>query len=135
MAKKELKNILIIEDETDIQFILKMALEKLDTFNVSYCSSGKEALKSAEEFQPDLILLDEMMPGMDGIATFKALRQVPSSKDIPIVFMTAKVQASEKKQYYELGASDVISKPFDIKNLASRLRQLWDEALNPKDQT
>src|SRR3990167_6175932 len=121
---KKLNKILLIEDEADIRTIAKMALEDIGNFTVYYCDSGNEAIKKAPDFLPDLILLDVMMPGLDGIATFKALRQLPELKETPIIFMTAKVQATEIADYLKLVALDVISKPFDPITLANKLKNM-----------
>ncbi len=125
MPSHELNKILLVEDDDDVQTIVRFSLEKRATFTVKYCSSGKEALQEAENFSPDLILLDMMMPGMDGITTFQALRKIPSLADTPVIFMTAKAQSNEIAQYRKLGALDVISKPFNARKLADTLREIW----------
>lgn len=127
MPSKELKKILLVEDEDDIKVIAQFALEVLGKFEVKYGSSGLEAIPIAEEFKPDLILLDMMMPGMDGVATLKALRDHPELSKIPVIFMTAKVQTNEITQYKEMGVLDVIAKPFDPMTLAERLRTIWSK--------
>ena len=121
----ELKRILYVEDEPDIQAVAKLALEMVGGFTVRVCSSGEEALKVATDFAPDMILLDVMMPGMDGPSTLKALRNLPSLAKIPVAFMTAKVQPQEVEQYRSLGALDVIAKPFDPMTLADQVRAIW----------
>ena len=124
----ELKRILYVEDEPDIQAVAKIALEMVGGFAVRICASGDEALRQAEAFGPDLILLDVMMPGMDGPSTLKALRDLPALAHTPVVFMTAKVQAPEVARYKELGALDVIAKPFDPMTLPNRLRAIWEQS-------
>ena len=124
-----LKKIMLVEDEEDIRVIAKFSLEKLGNFTVRYCSSGKEALTAVEDFAPDLILLDMMMPEMDGVMTLQALRNT-SSKPIPIIFMTAKVQPKEIEHYKSLGALDVIPKPFNPKELPNTLNQIWSAYQN-----
>lgn len=124
----ELNKILFVEDEPDIQVIARLALETVGQFQVEICSSGPEALQKAPLFRPDLILLDVMMPGMDGPGTLRALRQQPSTAAIPVIFMTAKVQPSEITSYKQLGALDVIAKPFNPMTLSSTIRQIWQEA-------
>ncbi|OGO93863.1 MAG: hypothetical protein A3F41_01490 [Coxiella sp. RIFCSPHIGHO2_12_FULL_44_14] len=123
-----LNKILLVEDEADIQAIVKIALEDIGHLTVKCCSSGQEALQQAETFLPDLILLDVMMPVMDGITTFRALRKRPVLENTPIIFMTAKSQASEIAEYRKMGALDVITKPFDPTILADHLRILWNNA-------
>lgn len=121
----QLQRILYVEDEPDIQAIARIALEAVGGFVVKTCSSGEQALSEAEGFAPDLIMLDVMMPGMDGPATLKALRQQPALAAVPVVFITAKVQASEVAGYKDLGAVDVIPKPFDPMRLASQVSEIW----------
>lgn len=120
-----LNKILLVEDEEDIRTIAQIALEEIGKFTVQYCGSGKEALERVETFKPDLILLDVMMPGMDGLTVLQKLRKKPDFVHIPVVFMTAKVQANEITQYRVLGAADVITKPFDPLTLAQTLREIW----------
>lgn len=120
-----LRKVMMVEDEADIQIIARLALEVLGGFTVEMCSSGQEALQCAVQFQPDLILLDVMMPIMDGPSTLQALRADPGVADTPIIFMTAKVQAHEVAQYQRLGALDVIVKPFDPMALSATIRAIW----------
>ncbi|MEB3337618.1 MAG: response regulator [Leptolyngbyaceae bacterium] len=120
-----LTRILFVEDDSDIQSIARLALEMVGGFKVEICSSGTEALQAAPTFAPDLILLDVMMPGMDGLSTLKALRQMPEAIATPVVFMTAKVQTHEVTHYKALGALDVISKPFDPMTLATTIQGIW----------
>jgi CheY-like chemotaxis protein len=120
-----LNRILVVEDEPDIQVIAKLALEAVGGFTVELCSSGNEALKTAPLFTPDLILLDVMMPGMDGPSTFKKLRELPQTANTPVIFITAKVQPHEVAQYRELGALDVIAKPFDPMTLSKTVSNIW----------
>lgn len=122
----ELSRIMMVEDEPDIQNVAKLALELVGGFEVTICSSGAEALETVDGAGPELILLDVMMPGMDGPATLKALRERPSARAIPVVFMTAKVQPDEVAEYKTLGAADVIPKPFDPMTLADQVREIWD---------
>jgi CheY-like chemotaxis protein len=125
---RPLQRILLVEDDVDIQAVGRLALEAVGGFTVQVCSSGQEALNTASLLAPDLILLDVMMPGMDGVATFTALRQKDATRQIPVVFMTAKVQTHEVEQYKQLGALGVIAKPFDPMTLAQQIRELWDAA-------
>jgi two-component system, OmpR family, response regulator len=121
-----LQRILYVEDDRDIQEIARLALENVAGFSVHICSSGEAAVREAAAFAPDLVLLDVMMPGMDGPSTLAALRTQPPLADTPVVFMTAKVQPSEVSQFRSLGALDVIAKPFDPMNLGTQLRAIWD---------
>lgn len=121
-----LPRILYVEDEPDIQAVAKLALEIVGGFEVKVCSSGEEALSAVEAFAPDMILLDVMMPGMDGPSTLQALREKPSCADTPVAFMTAKVQPAEVAHYKSLGARDVIAKPFDPMTLAGQVKAIWE---------
>ena len=124
---KPLNSILMVEDEPDIQTVAKLALESIGGFTIHVCSSGQEAIDAAPGLQVDLILLDVMMPGMDGPSTLQALRKLPETANTPVVFMTAKVQPQEVLQYKEYGAIDVIPKPFDPMNLSDNLRDIWEQ--------
>lgn len=125
MAEK-LTRILYVEDEPDIQTVARLALETLGGFKVEICSSGNEALSRAPVFQPQLILLDVMMPAMDGPSTLRMLRALPEFASTPVVFMTAKVQPGEIEEYKKIGAVDVIPKPFDPMALPSQVRAIWE---------
>ncbi len=121
----ELQRILYVEDEPDIQAVAELALETVGGYTVKTCASGEEAVRDAEAFAPDLILLDVMMPGMDGPTTLEALRGIPALAGVPVAFMTAKVQPSEIEHYKSLGARDVIAKPFDPMTLSDQVRRIW----------
>jgi CheY-like chemotaxis protein len=123
-----LQKILFVEDDPDIQMVAQLALEAVGGYTVQMCSSGKEALAVAEQFAPDLILLDVMMPGMDGPTTLIELRKKPSLTQTPVVFMTARVQRHEIEQYLAMGAADVISKPFDPMTLSAQVADIWVKA-------
>jgi two-component system OmpR family response regulator len=129
MESPLLRRILFVEDDPDIQVVATMALESLGGFSVFACGSGAEALSRFGELSPDLVLLDVMMPGMDGPETLTALRELPAG-DVPVVFMTARVQAHEIARYRELGAADVIAKPFDPMALAETVQTIW-RSLHP----
>jgi len=122
---KPLARILYVEDEPDIRMVAQMALEAVGGFTVTACASGSEALASAPGAAADLLLLDVMMPGMDGPSTLKALRELPATAQTPVIFMTAKVQAAEIAQYMALGAIDVIHKPFDPMELSAQIGRIW----------
>ena len=140
-----LNRILYVEDEPDIQTIARIALETVGGFTVEICSSGgeeamdecwmeaiesadNEALEKVDGFAPDLILLDVMMPDMDGPTTMHALRSQTSASETPIIFITAKVQTQEVESYKALGAIDVIAKPFDPMTLSSKIQDIWSKA-------
>jgi len=123
----ELQKIMLVEDEPDIQAVAKLALEAVGGFSLQVCASGQEALTQAPLSLPDLILLDVMMPGMDGPTTLKHLRTLEAVRQIPVIFMTAKVQPAEVVYYQEIGAIGVIPKPFDPMTLSDQVRTLWKE--------
>jgi CheY-like chemotaxis protein len=123
---RTLQRILFVEDDSDIQMVAQLALEDVGGFTVQVCSSGQEALATAGAFAPDIILLDVMMPGMNGVDTFKALKQLPDIAHVPAIFMTAKVQTHEVEQYTAMGAVGVIAKPFDPMTLSKQIQHIWE---------
>jgi len=125
MSTASLQRILYVEDDPDIRTIANLALSVVGGLTVEVCRSGAEALARAEDFRPDMVVLDVMMPDMDGPETLARLRLLPQTAATPAVFMTAKVQSSEVSHYMSLGALGVISKPFDPMQLAQQLRALW----------
>ena len=125
MTDQPLSRILYVDDEADIREIVQLALESVGGFTVGLCDSGACALERAQSFRPDLILLDVMMPGMDGFETLQRLRQVPDVAGIPVVFMTAKVQPNDLNRYRGLGAAEVIVKPFDPMTLPGQVQEIW----------
>jgi CheY-like chemotaxis protein len=114
--------ILHVDDEPDIREIVDLSLGLNPDFQVRSCASGDEALTAAAEWSPELILLDVMMPRMDGPTTLSSLRKNPNTTDIPVLFMTARAQPREIEQFIALGAQGVISKPFDPMTLAFTVR-------------
>lgn len=125
---EKLQRIMCVEDEPDIRAIVKVALERGGGFTVLLCGSGQEAMEKGPDFAPQIILLDVMMPGMDGPATLRALRAIPALSGVPIIFMTAKVQPSEIAVFKALGALDVIAKPFSARSLAATVQSIWDRS-------
>lgn len=122
----ELKRVLYVEDDPDIREIASLALQDVGGLEILICESGKTALSTIDEFSPQLILLDVMMPEMDGPETLLALRAQGSVTETTIVaFMTAKVHPEELSRYKQLGITEVISKPFNPMTLADELRTIW----------
>ncbi len=121
-----LHRILYVEDEPDIRTVAQMALQAVGGFAVIACASGRDALGAAPQARADLLLLDVMMPGMDGPTTLKALREIPATAQTPVIFMTAKVQAAEVALYKGLGALEVIPKPFDPMELSAQIQRIWE---------
>lgn len=127
MSNRILTKLLVVDDDDDILTIAKFALEDLKGVAIKYVNSGEEAVQEALTFQPDMILLDVMMPKMDGIATLKAIHLLPSIAHIPIIFFTAKVQKSELDKFISIGAFDIITKPFDPLTLANSVLSMWSK--------
>ena len=129
-----LKHVMCIDDEEDILQVTRLALETVGGLQVSVCKGGAGALAQAKQVRPDLILLDVMMPGMDGPSTFRVLKADLEVAEIPIIFMTAKVQPSEVSNYIKLGALGVIPKPFDPMTLAKQAESLWESFQRSKHE-
>jgi two-component system OmpR family response regulator len=123
----QLKSIILVEDEPDIQILIKIALETVGKFNIQIFSSGKDLIKQIDSLSADLILLDVMMPDMDGMSVLLNLQKNPHSARIPVVFITASVSNKDIAKYKKTGALDVIAKPFDPMTLADRVKQIWKE--------
>lgn len=121
----ELTRVLMVEDDPDIRAVAHLSLTAVGGFTVEVCPSGAEALALVPQFRPELVLLDVMMPDMDGPATLRRLQELPSMQGIPVVFMTAKVQPQEVQEYLALGAVEVVAKPFDPMTLPATLRGIW----------
>lgn len=109
----KIKSVLIVEDDPAIRKVAEISLRRVGKWKVLTADSGEKALELLVHSKPDVILLDVMMPGMDGATTFHKLKEQEALKDTPVIFLTAKVQKHEVQQYCELGAIGVITKPFD----------------------
>lgn len=125
MTTAKLNRVLLVEDEIDIQTVARLALEDIGGFEVEVCASGAQALEIGPGFGPQLILLDFMMPGMDGRSTMQAFGGQPRLAGVPVVFLTARAQLDEVAEYRELGAIDVIVKPFDAMQLPDEIKRIW----------
>lgn len=121
-----LERILYAEDEDDIRQLVEMALVKLAGLTVKSCSNGREVLDCLQDFKPQLVLLDAIMPTLDGPDTLRALRDNPECATLPVVFMTAKARQEDLQYFIDLGASAVITKPFDPLSLSDRLQEIWE---------
>ncbi|MGJ3253408.1 MAG: response regulator [Elainellaceae cyanobacterium] len=115
------KRILIIDDEADIREATQICLEVTGEWQVLTASSGNEGLMKAAIEKPDAILLDIMMPGMDGLATFQNLQENPDTQNIPIILLTAKAQSSEQREFSQLKVAAIITKPYDPFSLSNQL--------------
>ena len=123
------RRILIVDDEADIREVAQVSLELVGHWDVVTAASGQEALQTARRVQPDAILLDVMMPDMDGPSTLAELRSDPATSAIPVVFLTAKAAADERSRLAQLGAAGVVVKPFDPLQLAHEVASTlhWTE--------
>jgi two-component system OmpR family response regulator len=120
--------VLYVDDEPDIREIAMLSLGLDQTLDVRGCASGPEALATIEGWQPHLMLLDVMMPGMDGPTTLAKLRENSAWSEIAVVFITARTQASEVERFLQLGAVGVIAKPFDPMTLAKATRGFLEKS-------
>lgn len=127
MEKKTLNKIIFVDDDEDLLQIAKYCLQDLKGAEIQFLSSGEEAIKQALISPPDLIILDVMMPKMDGIATLKTLQMLPSLSSVPVIFITARSQREELEEYQKLGIMGTITKPFDPLELAQIILSIWNE--------
>ncbi|GGB70137.1 response regulator [Shewanella inventionis] len=128
-----LEKILHIEDDESIRVIVDMALVDISGYTLVSCASGQDAINQVEQYTPNLILLDAMMPGMDGLQTLIELRKKSSYQQIPVVFMTARIQQSEQQEYLDAGAVAVIEKPFDPMSLGNQLATIYQTFITAAD--
>lgn len=117
----------MVEDDPDIQIVASLSLEAIGGYTVRVCSGGDEALAQIDAFAPDLVLLDVMMPGMDGPTVLVHLRARATTAHLPVIFMTAKAQDHEVAAYHQMGALAVVPKPFDPMKLPHTLAALWQQ--------
>lgn len=122
---RPLKKIMLVEDDPDIQLITRLSLETGGGYDVRVCANGAEAVQAAPAYAPDLILLDMMMPGMDGLATMDALRKLAEMAATPMVFFTANAQDQVREDLLRRGALGVIVKPVEPNVLVAQIRALW----------
>lgn len=124
---------LMIDDDDDIRKVGRLSLQAVGKFDAVFASSGQEGIDLARRELPDVILLDVMMPGMDGPTVLVAMRSIPELRTTPVVFLTAKVQRSEVDQYLRAGAIGVIQKPFDPMTLPDEIRRLLQARAGAKE--
>lgn len=125
-----ISKILLVDDDKNIQLIAQIGLEDMPDWQIILASSGQECVNKATSELPDLILLDMMMPGMDGRTTLAKLRENPATASIPVIFMTAKVQKHEVDSYLSLGVAGVITKPFDPITLSQDILAILARAVS-----
>jgi two-component system, OmpR family, response regulator len=120
---EHLMRVLCADDEEDIRLVLELALSLDPEINADIVSSGEEAIARARAERYDVILLDGMMPGLDGYETCRRLKSDPLTSDVPVVFLSAKSQLDDRNQAFRVGATASLAKPFDPMTLASQLRE------------
>lgn len=125
----KIKKVLIVDDDPNIRMLAQMSLEGMSDWTLELAESGYQALQKTAECNPDLILLDLMMPGLDGQTCFAMLQENPATRDIPVIFMTAKVQRTEVDRYLKLGVEGVITKPFDPMSLVDDIEMILSKTL------
>jgi len=123
-----IRKILIVDDDEHIRSVSALAASRIGAWEVALAATGEEALDRARSEQPDVILLDVMMPGTDGPATLAMLRGLPATRKIPVIFLTANVQKHDVERYEALGALGVIRKPFDVLTLADDICAIVEKA-------
>jgi CheY-like chemotaxis protein len=127
-AQRQLQTVLYVDDDPDIRQIARAALELVSGYIVHLADGGASAIELARRVRPDVILLDVMMPGLDGPATLRQLRADPVLSELPVIFITAKVMPIEIAQFRHLGVMAVIAKPFDPLTLGAEVRAKWTSA-------
>ena len=125
-SRAQLRTILYVDDEPDIREVVQMSLSLLGDVEVQVCESGEEALVLLPQLRPDLVLLDVMMPRMDGPTTLTRMRADPAIAHIPVIFMTAKALPQEMERFQDMGAVAVIPKPFDPIQLGGQVVAIWE---------
>jgi len=125
MPDRPLQRICYVEDDEDIQRIVRMSLERIGKMTVELVSDPLVAVAAITAFKPDLVMLDWMMPGMDGPTLFRKMKQLPGVSALPVVFITAKATQRDMDELIALGAAGAISKPFSPKDLPEQLRAIW----------
>ena len=125
MPTEPLSRVCYVEDDEDIQRIVRMSLEKIGKMTVEVVSDPMVAIDRMVAFKPDLVMLDWMMPGMDGPTLYRKMLETPAVKSLPVVFITAKASSRELDELRKLGAAGTISKPFSPRDLPDQLRAIW----------
>jgi len=123
---RQLKSVLCVDDEVDFQSIIKISLERLGGIQAHFCTDPRLAMAKAREVKPDLILLDYLMPELDGAALFHRLQADAELSRIPVVFLTAVMSGPESRNLSQLGAAGILIKPFDVLGLPRNLAEIWN---------
>jgi len=125
MPDRPLNRVCYVEDDEDIQRIVRLSLEKVGKMTVEIVGDPLTAIEAMTKFAPDLVMLDWMMPGLDGPALFRQMKLKPETSALPVVFITAKASPKELEELTHMGAAGTISKPFSPKDLPEQLREIW----------
>lgn len=125
MPDRPLNRICYVEDDEDIQRIVRMSLERVGKMTVEVVGDPTMAIDAMNAFKPDLVMLDWMMPKLDGPTLFRQMQARPDTKALPVVFITAKASERDLAELMKLGAAATISKPFSPKDLPDQLREIW----------
>jgi len=126
MPAQPLSRICYVEDDEDIQKIVRLTLERVGKMTVEVVGDPLQAIDAIKAFKPELVMLDWMMPGMDGPTLFRKMKEVPEVSGLPVVFITAKASQRELDELRALGAAGTISKPFSPRDLPDQLRAIWN---------
>ncbi len=126
MPTRPLQRVCYVEDDEDIQKIVRMSLERIGKLTVEVIGDPMVAIDAMKAFKPELVMLDWMMPGMDGPTLYRKMQEVPEVREVPVVFITAKASEKELSELRALGAAGTISKPFSPKDLPAQLRDIWE---------
>jgi two-component system, OmpR family, response regulator len=124
----KLKKIMFVDDDTELHPIVEKGFKNFYAIDSLLCASGKEAISKVQDFNPNLIILDAMMPEMDGIAVMKELSKNPKTKNIPIIFLTGKDRVVELEEMLALGPIGIILKPIFLKTFAQEVQEIWTES-------
>ncbi|MBV8032470.1 MAG: response regulator [Betaproteobacteria bacterium] len=125
MPARPLSKVCYVEDDEDIQRIVRLSLERVGKMTVEVVSDPMQAIDAIRAFGPDLVMLDWMMPGMDGPTLFRRMKETQDTSALPVVFITAKASQTELDELTKMGAAGTISKPFSPKDLPEQLRAIW----------
>ena len=125
MPDRPLERVCYVEDDEDIQRVVRVSLERIGKMSVEIVTDPTRAIEAMQAFKPDLVMLDWMMPVMDGPALFRQMKQHPETSALPVVFITAKAAQRDLDELAALGAAGTVSKPFSPKDLPEQLRAIW----------
>jgi two-component system, OmpR family, response regulator len=125
MPAQPLQRVCYVEDDEDIQKIVRVSLERIGKMSVEVISDPMVAIDAIMSFKPELVMLDWMMPGMDGPTLYRRMKEIPEVRDLPVVFITAKASQRELDELRSLGAAGTISKPFSPRDLPEQLQAIW----------